>query len=107
MSARRRTLKNTLVRSGEDASGREGGAGGLCLDELNASDGGGGEVLEEEEACMRGADGEEVCRRAAGVHQAEEGVMAAGRGLVQEEAPRQVHQSLLASLAPKPRAANV
>ena len=84
VSARRRTLKNTVVRSGEHgAGGREGGAGGVGLDELDASNGGGGvggEVLEEEEACMRGADGEEVRRGAAGVHQAEEGVLAAGRG---------------------------
>jgi hypothetical protein len=72
------------VRGGREdgAGGREGGAGGVGLDELDARDGGGGvggEVLEEE-ASVRGTDGGEVRRRAAGFQQAEEGVLAAGRG---------------------------
>lgn len=75
------------------AGGRERGARGVCLDELDADGGGGrvgGEAQEEEEARVRGAQGAEVGGRAARVHEAEEGV--AGRRQLREEAPRRVHR---------------
>jgi hypothetical protein len=44
---------------------------------------------QQEEARVRGAEGGEVSGRAAGGHEAEEGVCVAGRGQV---APRRVHR---------------
>jgi len=66
----------------------ERGAGGVGLDELDASVCGGwvGGVEQHEEARVRGAQGWEVGGCAAGRHEAEEGL--AGRGQV---APRCVH----------------
>lgn len=69
----------------------ERGAGGVGLDELDAGGRGGGMgwVEQQKEASVRGAKGREVSGRAAGGHEAEEGVDVAGRRQV---APRRAHR---------------
>lgn len=82
----------------------ERGAGGVGLGELDAGGrrGGVGRVEQQEEARVRGAQRREVSGRAAGGHEAEEGVDVASRG---QGAPRRVHEvqvNALASDAPHP-----